>query len=229
MVRGVEGVGTCLFGTSGGETWGIDAGDHDERCTVFPPWTVTRDVWHAALSPDGSGVAVDALLFHEAGRRLVHRYRVYKDPFPHLAHSSEDIDPVVRGSSGSGACGVFSGGGGTPPVPQPRRRRVSFVDEVTMLGVEDSPEYAQLVPPLILEEAVVVTETEVPSLILPVVEELNNGTPEAEQVVMEPSAMESGFDGRTGSGCVVLPLGGQFIGSDTGGGLRSLAPAVGGQ
>ena len=51
----------------------------------FPPWTVTRDVWHAALRPDVSGVAVDALLFHEAGRRLVNRYRVYKDPFPHPA------------------------------------------------------------------------------------------------------------------------------------------------
>ena len=43
----------------------------------FPPWTVTRDVWHAALRPDVSGVAVDALLFHEAGRCLLHRYRVY--------------------------------------------------------------------------------------------------------------------------------------------------------
>ena len=40
----------------------------------FPPWTVTREVWHAALRPDVSGVAIDALLFHEAGRRLVHRY-----------------------------------------------------------------------------------------------------------------------------------------------------------
>ena len=45
----------------------------------------TRDVWHAALRPDVSGVAVDALLFHEAGRCLLHRYRVYKDPFPHPA------------------------------------------------------------------------------------------------------------------------------------------------
>ena len=51
----------------------------------FPPWTVTRDVWHTTLLPDVSGVAVDALLFHEAGRRLVHRYRVYIDPFPHPA------------------------------------------------------------------------------------------------------------------------------------------------
>ena len=37
-----------LFGTSGGETWGIDAADDDERCKVSPPWTVTQDVWHAA-------------------------------------------------------------------------------------------------------------------------------------------------------------------------------------
>ena len=50
-----------------------------------PPWTVTRDVWHAAFRPDVLGVAVDALLFHEAGSRLVHRYRVYKDLFPHPA------------------------------------------------------------------------------------------------------------------------------------------------
>ena len=51
----------------------------------FPTWTVTRDVWLAALRPDVSGVAVDDLLFHEARRRLVHRYRIYRDPFPHPA------------------------------------------------------------------------------------------------------------------------------------------------
>ena len=51
----------------------------------FPPWTVTREVWQTALRPDVSGIAVDACLFHEAGCRLVHRYRVHKDPFPHPA------------------------------------------------------------------------------------------------------------------------------------------------
>ena len=51
----------------------------------FPPWTVTHSVWQAALRPDVSGIAVDAHLFHEAGCRLVHRYRVYKDLFPHPA------------------------------------------------------------------------------------------------------------------------------------------------
>ena len=58
----------------------------------FPPWTVTQDVWQTALRPDVSGIAVDARLFHEAGCRLVHRYRVYEDPFPH---------PALRGG---GAC-----------------------------------------------------------------------------------------------------------------------------
>ena len=52
---------------------------------LFPPWTVTRSVWLNALQPDVSGVAVDALLFHEAGRRLVHQNRIYRDPFPHPA------------------------------------------------------------------------------------------------------------------------------------------------
>ena len=79
-----------------------------------------------------------------------------------------------------------------------------------MLGAEDSPEYAQLVPPLILpvvvEEAVVISATEVPSLILPVVEELNNGTPEAEQVVMEPTATGSVFPPPPGFPPFVWPV-----------------------
>ena len=51
----------------------------------FPPWTVTRDFWRMALCPDVSGVAVDVRLFHESRCRLVHKYRVYRDPFPHPA------------------------------------------------------------------------------------------------------------------------------------------------
>ena len=57
--------------------------------------TVTRDVWQTAHRPDVSGIAVDARLFHEAGCRLVHRYRVYEDPFPH---------PALRGGGGGGEC-----------------------------------------------------------------------------------------------------------------------------
>ena len=54
----------------------------------IPPWTVSRDFWHAALRPEVSGVAVDARLFHESERLLVHKYRIYHDPIPH---------PVLRG------------------------------------------------------------------------------------------------------------------------------------
>ena len=46
---------------------------------------MTRDVWQAALRPDISGIVVDNRLFHEAGCRLVHKYSMYKDPFPHPA------------------------------------------------------------------------------------------------------------------------------------------------
>ena len=120
----------------------------------FPPWTVTRSIWLAALRPDVSGVAVDALLFHEAGRRLVHRYRVYKDPFPHPALRGGVIPrllscvsramaiaqltqlrisiPASGASPGQVPADCFPGG--APHEKQPSQRRVSFTDDVTMLG-----------------------------------------------------------------------------------------------
>ena len=167
---------------------------------VFPPWTVTRDVWHAALRPNVSGVAVDAMLFHETGRRLVHRYRVYKDPFPNPALRDGVIPrllscvcrvmaiarlthlkiliPLLGAHPGQVPAECFPGG--TPLVPPSLRRQVSFADEVTMLGEEDSPECSPVFPPLILpvvvEEVVDAPESEaLPSLILPVVEEFNSG------------------------------------------------------
>ena len=51
----------------------------------FPPWTVPRELWQTALQPEVSGIAVDVRLFHEAGSRLVHKYRIYKDPLPYPA------------------------------------------------------------------------------------------------------------------------------------------------
>ena len=109
----------------------------------FPPWTVSRDLWRTALHPDISGIAVDVRLFHEAGCCLVHKYRVYKDPFPHLAlrggggvinrllalvyvggHSaveaSPHLDSCVGGATRRGHRGMFStrsaftGTGGPP-------------------------------------------------------------------------------------------------------------------
>ena len=119
---------------------------------------MTRDVWHPALGPDMSGVAVDALLFYEAGRRLVHHYRVYRGPFPHpalrdgviprllscmcraiaitrLTHLRISI-PSSRAPPGQVPAECFPGE--TGPVTQ-TRRRVSFVDGVTVLGEDDSP------------------------------------------------------------------------------------------
>ena len=174
----------------------------------FPPWTVTRDVWLAALRPDVSGVAVDALLFHEAGRRLVHRYRVYKDPFPHPALRDGVIPRllscVVRAmaiarlthlrfsfpSSGSGAAGVFPGEDGSrPAVSLPHVVRI-------ILEAEDTPEDTQSVPPLILpvvveETEVLISETGVPPLTLPVVEDIYYDTPASEMVPMMTTPSES--------------------------------------
>ena len=53
--------------------------------TSFPAWTVTRKFWEQALNPKISRIAVDVRLFHESGRRLVHKYRVYQDQVPHPA------------------------------------------------------------------------------------------------------------------------------------------------
>ena len=51
----------------------------------FPPWTVTRETWHAVLYLGISDIATDIMLFHQHGRRLVHRYRIYRDPLPHVS------------------------------------------------------------------------------------------------------------------------------------------------
>ena len=119
----------------------------------FLPWTVTRDVWLTALHPEVSGVAVDALLFHEAGRRLVHTYCVYKDLFPHPALRG-DVVPrllscVIRAmaiarlthlrisipSTGAppGQVPPECFPGSTAPVQLSRRRKV--MHELCLLGV----------------------------------------------------------------------------------------------
>ena len=120
----------------------------------FPSWTVTRSVWQAALQPDVSGIAVDARLFHEAGCRLVHRYRVYKDPFPHPALRGGVVPRLLSCVSRAMAIAQLthlrisvpaSGAppgqvpadcypGGAPQRKRPSPRRVSFVEDVTMLG-----------------------------------------------------------------------------------------------
>ena len=99
-------------------------------------------------------MAVDVRLFHESGCRLVHKYRVYRDPFPHPALRGRVMNKLLAlvaramviaqltqlhitiPGSGSGMAAVpeecF------PPVSLPRvlalPRRAYFASEVTVLG-----------------------------------------------------------------------------------------------
>ena len=96
-------------------------------------------------------------------------------------------------------------------MPPSLRRQVSFADEVTMLGEEDSPECSPVFPPLILpvvvEEVVDVPESEArPSLILLVVEEFNSGAPVATRVDLVPFATGSGLPPPPGFSPFVWPV-----------------------
>ena len=69
--------------------------DFDRVSKAFPAWTVTREFWKQALQPEISGIAVDVSLFHESRRRLVHKYRVYRDPLPHPALREGKISRLI--------------------------------------------------------------------------------------------------------------------------------------
>ena len=51
--------------------------------TLFPPWTVTRQVYTDSLTSRHSGIN-DVLLFSDIGLSLVHHYRVHKRGLPHV-------------------------------------------------------------------------------------------------------------------------------------------------
>ena len=74
---------------------GAETLDFDKVSKSFPAWTVTRDFWERALKPEISGIAVDIRLFHESGRRLIHKYRVYQDPLPHPALREGRITKLI--------------------------------------------------------------------------------------------------------------------------------------
>ena len=67
----------------------------DQVSKIMPAWTVPRDFWAKALRPEISGIAVDVMLFHESGRKLVHKYRVYRDPLPHPALREGQISKLI--------------------------------------------------------------------------------------------------------------------------------------
>ena len=106
------------------------------------------------LHPEVSGIAVDAQLFHEAGCRLVHKYRVYKDPFPHPAFPGGVLPrllslvgqamaitqltqlrisiPASGASPGQVPEECFPGGTSSRELTSPRR--ASFASDVTVLA-----------------------------------------------------------------------------------------------
>ena len=53
--------------------------------TLFPPWTVTRQVYTDSLRSRHSGISNDVLLFSDIGLSLVHHYQVHKRGLPHVA------------------------------------------------------------------------------------------------------------------------------------------------
>ena len=74
---------------------GSETINFDKVSKAFPAWTVTRDFWKRALQPEISGIAVVVMLFRESGRRLVHKYRVYRDPLPHPALREGRISRLI--------------------------------------------------------------------------------------------------------------------------------------
>ena len=52
---------------------------------LFPPWTVTRQVYTESLTSRHSGILNDVMLFSDIGLSLVHHYRVHKRGLPHVA------------------------------------------------------------------------------------------------------------------------------------------------
>ena len=183
----------------------------------FPPWTVNRSVWLHAIRPDVSGIAVDALLFHEAGRSLVQRYRIYRDPFSYPALRDGVVSRLLSCAGWAMAIAkpthlrisIPSSGappgqvpaecfpGGAPHVRPPSRCHVSFADDVTMLGDAElqvcSPD-AEL-PPLILavgvEEISAAPEPGSPPLIMLVVVREDGVAPVEELIALVPSALGS--------------------------------------
>ena len=97
---------------------------------------------------------MDTRLFHEAGCRLVHKYHVYKDPFPHPALREGVIPrllsfvdramaiaqltqlniliPASGVPPGQVPAECFPGGTSARELTSPRR--VSFASDVTVLG-----------------------------------------------------------------------------------------------
>ena len=108
---------------------------------LFPPWTVTRQLYEESLSAQYSSISNDVLLFSELGLSLVHHYRVHRSGWPHAMFRGKylaqlrallpvkTITPTADGPSGTACSPVASttsrtnGLGATPRPPRRRRRQ----------------------------------------------------------------------------------------------------------
>ena len=86
---------------------------------LFPPWTVTRQLYVESLTAQHSGISNDVLLFSEVGLSLVHHYRVHRIGRPHAAFRGKylaqlrDLLPVstilsTAGGPSGAACSPVS-------------------------------------------------------------------------------------------------------------------------
>ena len=113
---------------------------------LFPPWTVTRQLYAESLTAQHSGISNDILLFSEEGFSLVHHYRVHRVGRPHAMFRGKylaqlrillpvnTIMPTAGGSSGPAwstvppTAGRTDGFGATPRPPGRRRRQGKIMD-----------------------------------------------------------------------------------------------------
>ena len=107
--------------------------------TLFPPWTVTRQVYTQLLTSRHSGISNDVLLFSDIGLSLIHHYRVHKRGLPHVGFRRNYVSQLcallplptvlpIEGGSPDPACSSLPCAAGSPDVvcasPRPSRNAI---------------------------------------------------------------------------------------------------------
>ena len=110
---------------------------HIKLETLFPPWTVTRQVYADSLTSQHSGISNDVLLFSDIGLSLVHHYRVHKRGLPHVAFRRNYMSqlcallplpavlPIERGSPDPECSSVVESPDVVCASPRPSRRALA--------------------------------------------------------------------------------------------------------
>ena len=107
--------------------------------TLFPPWTVTHQVYTDSLTSRHFGISNDVLLFSDIGLSLVHHYRVHRRGLPHVAFRRNYLKQLrallqlptvlpIAGGSPDAACSTLPYAAESPDVVcasrQPSRRAI---------------------------------------------------------------------------------------------------------